>query len=405
MDKKAQKLTNSLIICFILFSLSLLMTAAKPSPVKPTAERDIYYPTTEQLGRNEMRIIACGTGMPNQRPSQAASCWLIELGNGEKFLFDIGTGSSDNIAALQIPYDYLDKIFISHLHTDHFGDFGAIYVGGLIGGRTVPLRVWGPSGSKPEYGTKYALEHWKKALVWDIDGRRGRMPVSGQKLEVFEFDYKGENHIIYQKNGVTIRSWPAIHAHDGAVSYSLEWKDLKFVFSGDTYPNQWFIDYAKNADVIVHECFISVPDMVEKMNFPVARALNVGTQIHTPPPAFGKVMSILKPRMAIAYHFFNDFDTAPKIQQGIRFTYDGPLTLANDMMIWNVTKDEITVRDIKYNENVWAPPLVKKVPVDRSIMLTESDWIRSHALDLGDIIKKIYEKANEMYGTNEKPDF
>ena len=46
-----------------------------------------------------------GTGMPNARPKQAAACWLVELGNGDKFLFDIGTGSAERISAMQIPYD------------------------------------------------------------------------------------------------------------------------------------------------------------------------------------------------------------------------------------------------------------------------------------------------------------
>jgi ribonuclease Z len=203
---------------------------------------------------------------------------------------------------------------------------------------------------------------------------------------------------------VTIRSWPAIHVIDGPVSYSLEWNGLKFVFGGDTYPNTWFPKYASGADVIVHECFITVPDLVDKMNFPVARALNVGTQIHTPPPAFGKVMSMCKPRMAIAYHFFNDFDTSPKVLEGIKQTYDGPLTLADDMMVWNVTKNEIRVRDIVYEENVWSPPLVRKVPVDRSIMLDVSEWTVDHAMDMGDVIEAIYTRANKLYGTNEKPD-
>ena len=68
-------------------------------------------------GADEMRVIACGTGMPAARHGQAATCWLVELGNGDKFLFDIGTGSMSNVAAYMIPYDYLDKVFISHLHT------------------------------------------------------------------------------------------------------------------------------------------------------------------------------------------------------------------------------------------------------------------------------------------------
>jgi hypothetical protein len=41
------------------------------------------------------------------------------------------------------------------------------------------------------------------------------------------------------------------------------------------------------------------------------------------------------------------------------------------MMVWNVTKDKITVRKCVYQESAWAPPLVRNVPVDRSIMITE----------------------------------
>ena len=46
---------------------------AKVSPVKARGDRGVYYPNTENLGRNEIRVIACGTGMPTPRPAQAAS--------------------------------------------------------------------------------------------------------------------------------------------------------------------------------------------------------------------------------------------------------------------------------------------------------------------------------------------
>jgi ribonuclease Z len=49
-------------------------------------------------------------------------------------------------------------------------------------------------------------------------------PIPGG-IVAHEFDFKGENQVVYEENGVTIRSWPAIHAGDGPpVSYSLEWK-------------------------------------------------------------------------------------------------------------------------------------------------------------------------------------
>jgi ribonuclease BN (tRNA processing enzyme) len=45
-------------------------------------------------------ILACGTGMPTPRPAKAAACFLMELGNGDKFIFDIGSGSAERVSAL-----------------------------------------------------------------------------------------------------------------------------------------------------------------------------------------------------------------------------------------------------------------------------------------------------------------
>ena len=373
------------------------------SPVK-ARERDFYAPNSEDLAPDEMRLIACGTGMPTARPKQAASCWLLELGNGDKLIFDIGTGSAERIAAMQIPYNFLDKVFLSHLHTDHFGDLDALFVGGALAGRQKPLRVWGPKGDTPERGTKYALDHLYKALTWDLDGRKGITDPRGyQPFEVTEFDYKGVNEIIYQENGVTVRSIPAIHSLDGPVSFIVEWNDLKFVFGGDTYPNKWYAEYATDADVAIHECFVTVPDMITKFGFTPQGALSVATQIHTAPEAFGKMMSIIKPRMAVAYHFFNDYNTSPDIERRIGTTYDGPLSLSTDYMVWNITKDDIRVRMAIIDEDVWPPPVTEKPLVpDPSLRIPYSDMIANGKYDMKDVIQPVYDEINKEYGLNEK---
>ncbi len=341
-------------------------------------EREAYFPNSEELAPDEMRVIACGTGMPTARESQAAACFLVELGNGDKFIFDSGTGSHVRVGSLEIPYDFLDKIFLSHLHTDHFGDFAAYYVGGWVGGRSVPLRVWGPSGSQLDLGTEYALTHRQQALNWDITGRSGRLPATGGVLEINEFDFRGESQVIYQENGVTITSFPAIHGLDGSVSFRLEWNGLSFVFGGDTYPNQWFVQYAQGADLVVHEAMMAVEDYITKFKFPPGLALEIGVGIHTSPESFGKVMSLIEPRLAVAYHFFNDFDTRERIGRGIRSTYDGPLSLADDYMVWNVTQDDIRVREAHVNPNVWPPPKAYRSPdIDQSLMQFVSKEISS----------------------------
>jgi ribonuclease Z len=379
-------------------------TGSESSPVKALSEREMYYPGSEDLGPDEMRVIACGTGMPNARPKQAAACWLVELGNGDKFLFDIGTGSAERISALQIPYNYLDKVFIGHLHSDHFGDLDALYCGGIVANRVVPLRVWGPSSIEPKYGTKVAMEHLEGMLAWDIDTRMGNTDTRGAFLDVTEFDYTAVNEVIYQENGVTIRTIPAIHIFDGAVSFILEWNGLKFCYSSDTFPNKWWMEYARDADISIHECFIAPESLVEKQGFTPEAALNVGTQIHTSPAQFGKVMAATKPRMAVAYHFFNDFDTAPAVLREVRRTYDGPLALATDYMVFNVTKGDIRVRMAAIEEAVWPQPsTIPLVPPDPSLRRTEmSTMLIEGRVVHRDVLQEVYDDINKRFGSDEK---
>ncbi len=75
---------------------------SKWSPTKPYPSHKVYYPGTEELKPDEMRVITCGSGMPMPRLKQAAACILIELGNGDKFIFDMGTGSMERLYALGI---------------------------------------------------------------------------------------------------------------------------------------------------------------------------------------------------------------------------------------------------------------------------------------------------------------
>ncbi len=369
--------------------------------VMPLSEQDVYYPGTEALAPDEMRVIACGTGMPNARPKQAAACFLVELGNGEKFIFDIGSGSAERLSALKIPYDYLDKVFIGHLHSDHFGALADLWIGGVIGNRIKPLRVWGPSGHKPEFGTAYAMEHMQKVFTWDSASRLGNVDVRGQVLEVTEFDYKGINQVIYEENDVTIRTIPAIHALDGPVSFILEWNGLKFAFSSDTFPNKWWIKYTAGADIAIHESFASPKVLIEKQKWTPGEALNVGTQVHTSPAQFGKIMSMTRPRMAVGYHFFNDFDTLPDSLAQVRQVYDGPLSMATDYMVWNITKDDIRVRMAVVDEDIWPQPaLVAKLPPDRSLRIGFTDFTLEGREPFYGIVQKIYDDINEEYGTD-----
>ncbi|MGI9238343.1 MAG: guanitoxin biosynthesis MBL fold metallo-hydrolase GntH, partial [Woeseiaceae bacterium] len=340
---------------------------------------DAWYPQTEKVGPDEMFIVALGTGMPTPiTRAQKSSAWYVELGNGDIFLFDVGSGSSENLFALRPDFARVNKAFVSHLHTDHVGDVDALWVGGWLSGRYEPLHIYGPSGAEPELGTAAFVEGLKTTFAWDIKGRSGALPDAGGQLIAHEFDFKQENVVVYQENGVTITAWPAIHILDGPVSYKLEWNGLSFVFGGDSAPNKWFIKNAKNSDFVIHECFYTPEGLASFLGWGMRQATFVSSYVHTPPAGFGKIMSAVEPRLAVGYHSILVPEMHQQMIEAVRTTYDGPLVIADDLMAWTVTKDAIVQREVVSSERVQPPqPSMEYIKAKRTGEASPGDFINA----------------------------
>ena len=350
---------STVVILLLAAPLSVNLFAAGGQVTDPTGiapDRYVYYPGTEPLAQDEIRLTACGTGMPAARHNQAATCFLMEFGNGDKLIFDIGSGSVENLASYMIPYEFLGKVFLSHLHTDHMGDLDSLWAGGWTAGRPSGLKVWGPAGLHPELGTKAAIEGFLKFVAWDKETRSFQITPLPGEIEVTEFDYRVENQKVYDEGGVTVRTFPAIHTGDGPVSYIIEYAGMKVIFGGDTAPNKWFIKYGVDSDLVIHESFMVPNDFVELYNQPPQLAWRACCAFHTSGQAFGKIMSTIKPKHAVAYHFLNEEATRYHLYDAIRETYDGPLSMATDNMVWNITPNGVTERMAVITEDAWAVP-------------------------------------------------
>jgi ribonuclease Z len=381
-------------------------TAKSPVKPDPSAEiREVYFPGTEKLKPDEMRVICLGSGMPMPRLKQAAACFLVELGNGDKFIFDMGTGSLERIYSLGIPPDHLDKVFLTHLHMDHMGDLPAFYIYGPQNNRSVPLRVWGPGGggTRPEWGTKAAMDHMQKTWAWMTGTLVGTIDTRAFSLEVTEYDWSKVNNIIYEENGVVIKSIPAIHFEQSA-SLILEWNGLRMAFVGDSLPNKWWVEHTQGVDLSIFECFFPPDLAIKKWGFTEQEALNAVTTIHSTAQFFGKMMAMTKPKHAVAYHFQNDADTLPIVMNAVQMVYDGPVDYAQDFMVWNVTKDGVRTRMTVPNpEGYPIPPLhEKKVVGGGERYQTPDSVIEGFPKEVNPLVEKIYAEFNKKHGTDFK---
>ena len=139
--------------------------------------------------------------------------------------------------------------------------------------------------------------------------------------------------------------------------------------------------------------------MVEFYNQPPERAIRASCGFHTCRPAFGKIVSTLRPRHAIAFHWFNEEGTRYLQYAGIRETYDGPVSMATDMMVWNITKDEIRERMAVSTDDAWDVPGPKPgLAPDRKVPPQLTDLMKAGVWDTSDAEKQTRERFSKKYG-------
>jgi len=318
----------------------------KPTP--SVRSRMNYFPGSEPIGKDEMRISFVGSCPFPPRRDQAGTCIMVELGNGDRFFFDFGPGCIKNILAMGVPVPSINDIFITHLHVDHYHDLSYLLPFSAWSGRwKMPLRLTGPSGRTPELGTKGMVAGMKQMLKWHLEAFDACPIGEGYEVEVNEFDWKDENGICYEKNGVTVRHWRRSHVKDGASAYRLDWNGLSFVWTGDGRPDDLTAKYAKGVDVFVTEL---QPDLalINQLKYGLPQFLfNYTVDIHhTLGYATGYLINQVNPRVGMATHLCFDNDTLNEQTADIRTHWKGLFLYgAPDVVTVNVTKDAIWQRD------------------------------------------------------------
>jgi ribonuclease Z len=332
---------------------ALTTTPIVGSPAR--AHPDIYVPGTEELGGSEIRVTVLGSGDPFIRRSQASGSLLIEVGNAAKdfFFFDLGSGALANFSSLLLPLESTTKVFLSHLHADHIGDIPGLLGGPPKIGRVDPVEIWGGGCDDPEMGLASFVKYMSKAMAWDRASILGVRPTSGCEAIGHEIPYD-RPAAIYERNGVSISSFPAIHGLNGAVGYKLEYEGRSVVFSGDTRPSQSVADAAAGADLLIHECFQSPAVAAKALGLPLETAVHVTKAAHTIPGQMGRILEMTKPRMGALWHL----DVSPGVDgvfEEVGEHYGGAVAVCQDLTVFNVTADAVHVRQAQVND---APPPV-----------------------------------------------
>ena len=173
---------------------------------------------------------------------------LVRVG-GKNILVDAGLGVTRGICDQGMELKDIDLIIITHLHSDHYLEFGPFFHTAWVGGLKHSIPVIGPNGLNKCWAGFIA------SMSFDIDLRiedEGRCDFAS----LADISVMSEG-VIYEADGVKITTMLNEHPPI-AESYALkiEAQGKTAVLSGDTTFMDQMVDFTKGADLLVHEVLL-----------------------------------------------------------------------------------------------------------------------------------------------------
>ncbi len=291
-----------------------------------------------------LKLTFLGTGAPRPSTKRYGPSILVEAGE-HLLVVDAGPGMRERMFVAG-GFDLLtrvDHVLVTHLHFDHVISIPGFWLGGWLYGRRVPLRIQGP------VGTEAMIANFRSAYEWDIAYRElVGVPLEGTEIQVEDV----KPGVIFDEGGLSITAFDVEHMpidpstgeyldFDGQTfGYRIDYMGRSVVFSGDTRPSDNLVKHAQEVDVLIHEVQVPSPGSSKE-----AALANVSLSVHSTPEQAGVIFARSKPRMAVYSHIIPPETTAEDLVIATRPTYDGPLTVAHDLMMIVVGEDiEITER-------------------------------------------------------------
>ena len=304
-----------------------------------TLERNMSADALAELP-DGLHVGLCGAGAPMPAADRSGPCVVVIAGK-RMLIVDAGTGGVRTLARMGLQPGSIERVFLTHFHSDHIDGFGEMMLQRWVGAaNATPLPVHGPAG------VDAVVEGFNIAYASD---KGYRMAHHGEEVapsagfggiaQPFELDPAG-NAIVLDDGGLTIEAFKVEHAPvEPAVGYRITYQGRTAVISGDTKKSMAVEQRAAGVDLLVHEALS--PKLVGMIGEAaakggrknVAKIMHDILDYHTTPEEAAEIASRAKVKALLLYHIVPPLPLSPlevPFLGRAREIYAGPLNVGRD---------------------------------------------------------------------------
>lgn len=188
-------------------------------------------------------------GGPAIRPGGPNPTSMLLTLSGRRIVIDCGLGVSRGLVEAGVSLKELDLVFITHLHSDHVLELGPLIHTAWTTGLNHKVTVYGPTGTRAVWAGFLA------SLAYDIETRiadEGR-PDLADLVEIIEY---GPGEVLTDQD-LTVAAVRVDHPPvTDCFALKFVGSGKTIVFSADTAPFPPLADFARGADLLVHEAML-----------------------------------------------------------------------------------------------------------------------------------------------------
>ena len=221
-----------------------------------------------------LTLLTLGTGGAYENPSRRGPATAVALGR-RVVLVDAGRGIAESLRAAKLPVAQPDTLLLTHLLPENTVGLDDLLLTGWLDGRTTPLRVIGPPGTRALVDGLAAGHARAIAALGSALG----LPPAGATAVALEIE-DGWSEL---EGALAVRAAALPGGPVDARAYRFEAAGRSIVVSGTGWAPDALIAFARAANVLVHEAaFIPGPEVARELGIEAqADRLSREAALHT----------------------------------------------------------------------------------------------------------------------------